>query len=64
MPAIAQRAEPSSAPVAMISYRTWRQQYGSDPSVVGSTFILDKRDLFRARPVPTALRHRVSRSVR
>ncbi len=25
----------------MISYRTWQQQYGSDPSVVGSTFILN-----------------------
>ncbi len=33
--------QPSSALVAMISYRTWQQQYGSDPSVVGSTFILD-----------------------
>ncbi len=32
---------PSSAPVAMLSYRTWQQQYGSDPSLVGSTMILD-----------------------
>lgn len=32
--------EPSSAPVAMLSYRTWQQQYGSDPSMVGSTLIL------------------------
>ena len=31
----------ASAPVAMISYRTWQQQYGSDPGVVGSTFILN-----------------------
>lgn len=31
----------SSAPVAMMSYRTWQQEYGSDPGVVGSTFILD-----------------------
>jgi predicted permease len=31
----------SAAPVAMLSYRTWQQQYGSDPSVVGSDFILD-----------------------
>jgi len=31
----------SAAPVAMLSYRTWQQQYGSDPSVVGSNFILD-----------------------
>ncbi len=32
---------PSSAPVAMLSYRTWQQQYGSDPGMVGSTMILD-----------------------
>ena len=33
--------EPSAAPVAVLSYRTWQQQYGSDASVVGSSFILD-----------------------
>ncbi len=33
--------EPSSAPVAVLSYRTWQQQYGSDPTIIGSTFILD-----------------------
>ena len=33
--------QPSSAPVAMLSYRAWQQQYGSDPSIVGSTMILD-----------------------
>jgi predicted permease len=32
--------QPSSQPVAMLSYRTWQQQYGSDPSMVGSTMIL------------------------
>ena len=32
---------PSSIPVAMLSYRAWQQQYGADPKVVGSTFILD-----------------------
>ena len=31
----------SSAPVAVMSYRTWQQQYGSDPRLVGSTLILD-----------------------
>jgi predicted permease len=31
----------SAAPVAMLTYRTWQQQYGSDPKVVGSSFILD-----------------------
>lgn len=33
--------EPSSAPVAMLSYRAWQQQYGSDPKIAGSSFILD-----------------------
>ena len=28
----------SAPPVAMISYRTWQQAYGSDPGIVGSTF--------------------------
>ena len=32
--------QPNSPPVAMLSYRTWQQQYGSDPSIVGSTFIV------------------------
>ena len=31
----------SAAPVAMLSYRTWQQQYGSDPRIVGSSFILN-----------------------
>ena len=31
----------TAAPVAMLSYRAWQQQYGSDPKVVGSTFILN-----------------------
>ena len=33
--------QPSAPPVAMLSYRAWQQQYGSDPSMVGSTMILD-----------------------
>ncbi|MGC2635638.1 MAG: ABC transporter permease [Acidobacteriaceae bacterium] len=33
--------QPGSAPVADLSYRTWQQQYGSDPSIVGSTFIIN-----------------------
>ncbi|MFT4112819.1 ABC transporter permease [Silvibacterium sp.] len=31
----------SAPPVAMLSYRAWQQQYGSDPSVLGSTFVVD-----------------------
>jgi predicted permease len=30
----------SASPVAMISYRAWQQEYGSDPKIVGSSFIL------------------------
>jgi predicted permease len=33
----------SAPPVAMLSYRAWQQQYNSDPSVVGSTFIVSGR---------------------
>ncbi len=33
--------QPTAAPVAMLSYRAWQQQYGSDPKIVGSTMIFD-----------------------
>jgi predicted permease len=36
---------PTAAPVAMLSYRAWQQQYGSDPKIVGSTMILDGHGL-------------------
>ena len=32
---------PSAAPVAVMSYRAWQQEYGADPSIVGSTFVID-----------------------
>jgi macrolide transport system ATP-binding/permease protein len=28
-------------PVAVMSYRAWEQQYGSDPSVIGASFLID-----------------------
>ena len=31
----------NAPPVAMLSYRAWQQQYSSDPSVVGSTFVIE-----------------------
>jgi len=31
----------TAAPVAVMSYSTWQQSYGSDPSLVGSTFIIE-----------------------
>jgi len=30
--------EPGAPPAAVMSYRLWREKYGADPSVVGSTF--------------------------
>jgi predicted permease len=33
--------QPSAPPVVMLSYRAWQQEYGSDPSMVGSTMIID-----------------------
>src|SRR4051812_10881252 len=33
--------EPSSAPVAVISYHVWQSVYGSDPKIVGSTFMIE-----------------------
>ena len=33
--------QPGASPVAVVAYRLWQQQYGSDPSMVGSVFNLD-----------------------
>ncbi|HET6208378.1 MAG TPA: ABC transporter permease, partial [Terracidiphilus sp.] len=33
--------QPSAAPAAMLSHRVWQEQYGADPRIVGSTFMLD-----------------------
>ena len=33
--------QPTAPPVAMLSYRAWQQVYGSDPSIIGSSFIFD-----------------------
>ena len=33
--------QPSAPPVAMLSYRAWQQEYGSDPSIIGSTMVID-----------------------
>jgi predicted permease len=32
---------PGAPPVAVLSYRVWQANYGSDPSVVGATFIVE-----------------------
>jgi predicted permease len=33
--------QPSAPPVAMLSYRAWQQEYGFDPSVIGSSFVVE-----------------------
>ncbi|MGH9733957.1 MAG: ABC transporter permease [Candidatus Acidiferrales bacterium] len=32
--------QPSAAPVAVLSYQAWKGAYGGDPSIVGSTFVI------------------------
>jgi predicted permease len=32
---------PAAPPVAVLSYRAWRDTYGGDPSVIGSTFVVE-----------------------
>ena len=34
---------PDAAPVAVMTYRLWRDRYGADPSVVGSVFNVDEK---------------------
>ena len=34
---------PGAPPVAVISYRLWRERYGADPAVVGSVFNIDEK---------------------
>jgi predicted permease len=33
--------QPAAVPAAMMSHRVWQQEYGSDPKIIGSTFVLD-----------------------
>lgn len=33
--------QPGAPPVAVMSYRTWQQRFGGDPSVLGATFTFD-----------------------
>jgi predicted permease len=32
---------PAAPPVAVLSYRVWQDTYGTDPSVIGSTYVID-----------------------
>jgi putative ABC transport system permease protein len=36
-------AKPDAPPVFVLSYKVWRKRFGSDPSIVGKTFILNDR---------------------
>jgi predicted permease len=42
----------NAPPVAVMSYRAWEQQYGADPTIVGSTFIIDGAPLTIAGIAP------------
>lgn len=33
--------QPNAPPVAVMSYRTWKKNFGSDPAVIGATFTLN-----------------------
>src|ERR1700683_1315615 len=33
--------KPSSPPAAVLSHQSWQTQYGGDPAVVGSTFVIE-----------------------
>ncbi len=33
--------QPSAAPVVVLSYRTWKMDYGADTTVLGSTFVIE-----------------------
>src|SRR6202165_2816254 len=37
--------KPAASPVAVLSHRGWQATYGSDPSVVGSTFVVEGHPL-------------------
>ena len=36
-------AKPGAPPVFVLSYKVWRKQFGSDPSILGKTFTLNDR---------------------
>src|SRR6202790_5053832 len=37
--------QPNAQPVAVVSYRTWSQRLGSDPSVIGGTFTINGQSM-------------------
>ncbi len=37
--------QPNAQPVAVLSYRTWSQRFGSDPSVIGANFAINGQSM-------------------
>ncbi len=35
--------QPSASPAAVLSYRAWQQEYGGDPKIIGSSFVVNSR---------------------
>jgi predicted permease len=46
--------EPGAPPVTVMSYRLWQQQYGSNPSVIGSVFNFNNQPLTVVGIVPAS----------
>ncbi len=44
--------KPASAPVILLSYRLWQNKFGSDPSVLGRTVVLDGKGYTLAGVLP------------
>jgi putative ABC transport system permease protein len=52
----AEEDKPGSSPVVLISHRLWQNHFGSDPSVVGRTILLDGRGFTLIGVLPAAFR--------
>jgi len=48
--------KPGAAPVVMLSHRLWQSRFGSDPSVIGRTFLLDGKGYTLIGVLPNAFR--------
>ena len=48
--------KPAGAPVILLSYRLWQNKFGSDPSVLGRTVVLDGKGYTLAGVLPAGFR--------
>ena len=46
--------QPGAPPVAVMSYRLWRERYGQDPSIVGAVFDFDQKPVIVVGIAPPA----------